>query len=112
MPGRCQGGRDARSWDLCRRQGKKFSHRNIEYRPRQNLFTNFSFSFPGIPSLVAVLELAASVHGCDLKHPGWLQLENPANLLLDTASPLTVPTISRPASNSFLDDYILSKAPI
>lgn len=51
--------------------------------------------------LVAVLEVAASVHGCDLKHSGWLQLENPANLLLDTASPLTVPTNPRPASNAF-----------
>lgn len=38
----------------------------------------YSILFPVVPSLLAVLELAASIHGCDLKHSGYLQLEYPA----------------------------------
>lgn len=38
----------------------------------------FLILFPVVSSLVAVLELAASIHGCDLKHSGHLQLEYPA----------------------------------
>lgn len=73
---------------------------------------SFSILFPVIPSLVAVLELAASFHGCDLKHSGWLQLEgtlNPAKPSSRHGFATHGTHDSRPASGSFSDDYILRK---
>lgn len=73
-------------------------HRGPSSSPQEFLL----ILFPGSSLLVAVLELAACIHGCDLKHSGWPQLEGtPLNLLLDTASPLTVPTIRGRAVAAF-----------
>lgn len=104
-----QAGRDARSWDLCRRQSRNSL---IETSSIDLVRISPRFCFRISHRWSQCLNWPLSIHGCDLKHSGWLQFEgtlNPAKPSSRHGFATHGTHDSRPASGSFSDDCILRK---